>query len=192
MNKKSINARIYLNAMKWMDSVGIIRASPVLDEKKIYDEMLSKQCIITPGTRKDNVEVLVVVVSTDNDFKNKKNVDNVTSRFDMTGKYQITIISKITHKGLNKSKFIRNVTHGWFLMDPREHVNVAKYTIIENKKDVMWDLFMTDPESLKNGCMVHYDTDPVLFWIGAERGQHVLCEYPAEDSVVMCEYRLVV
>jgi hypothetical protein len=192
MSKIFINVRVYENAMKWMDSIGFIRNMPILDEKKICDEMLSKQCIITSGKDKDSKNIMVVVVSTDNNFKIKKDVDSVTSRIDMSGNTDITIISKITHSGLNKSRFIRNISHNWLLIDPRQHVNVAKYTIIKDKKQVMWDMFMTNPESLKNGCMIQYDTDPVLFWIGAKRGDHVICEYPAEDTISMCEYRLVI
>lgn len=192
MSRKNVNFHVYNNTWAWMKAQEMkVDCEQILDEKKFMDEMISHQFILMNTTTKDNTPAIVVVISETNPFSKKKDVERVFSQLPMDGKTEITIIAKSIWPTLLKYPFIRNVVHSWLFIDPRTHINSAQCKVVRDIEQVKWDMFVEQESELKNGGRMKYD-DPMAFWIGAKRGDHVVCIYPAEDAVSHCEYRIIV
>lgn len=191
MNIESVNHRVYYTSIDWMKSNQIVLLDEILSRDVLDNEMMTKRYVIIKGKKLNGDGIKLIVVCSTNCFNVKKDVEIVMKIIDTESKEETIIISKTVYASFNENKFIRNVPHSWFFMDPRKHVNVAKHTIIsvENAK---WDNFITNVEKLKNIPHIRFDTEPVLFWIGAKRGDFILCESSAEETVSTCDYKLVV
>jgi hypothetical protein len=175
-----------------MKAMGMkIDIGQMLNEKMFMDEMVTHQYIFMKTLSKNDTPAIVVVVSEMNAFSKKKDVERIFNRLPMDGKTDVTIVAKSIWPTLLKYPFIRNVIHDWLFIDPRTHINSAACSIVHDIEQVKWDMFVTKDSELKNGGRMRYD-DPMAFWIGAKKGDHILCVYPAEDAISYCEYRIVV
>jgi hypothetical protein len=192
MSRVNVNFLVYNNTLEWMKAMGMkIGTDQILNEKTFMDEMITRQYIFMKTTTKNNTPAIVVVVSETNMFSKKKDVEHIFGQLPMDGKTEVTIVAKSIWPTLLKYPFIRNVVHDWLLIDPRSHINSATCSVVDDIEQVKWDMFVTNESELKNGGRMKYD-DPMVFWIGAKKGDHVLCVYPAEDAVSYCEYRIVI
>lgn len=192
MSRVNVNFLVYNNTWEWMKAMKMnIDSKRIIDEQKFMYEMVTRQYILMNTTAKNGNPSIVIVVSESNPFSKKKDVERIFSQIPMDGKTEVTIVARSIWPTLLKYSFIRNVVHDWLLIDPRQHINSAKCEIVHDIEQVKWDMFVSNESELKNGGRMKYD-DPMSFWIGAKKGNSVICIYPAEGSVSHCEYRIVV
>lgn len=192
MSRVNVNFLVYNNTLAWMKAMEMnVDTIQIMNEKTFMDEMVTSQYVLMKTLTKNDTPAIVVVVSEMNMFSKKKDVERIFNHLPLDGKTDVTIVAKSIWPTLLKYSFIRNVIHDWLFIDPRSHINSASCTVVDDIEQVKWDMFITKDSELKNGGRMKYD-DPMAFWIGAKRGDHVLCVYPAEDAISHSEYRIVV
>jgi DNA-directed RNA polymerase subunit H (RpoH/RPB5) len=198
MSRRNVNYLLYNNARAWMDGLDIKR--DVEDDKKMNEEdfmnkMIYDQFVVINGMQPNGRPLIIIVVSEMNSFSKKKDTERVIAKIPDDGSVDGVVISIKLANQLAPYAHIKNVKHDWMLIDPRTHINSAKYTIVSDEKEieeVLYDAVLKTRADLTALPKEKLVSNPLLFWIGAKKGDVLKITYDAEDVSVGGEYHLVV
>lgn len=199
MSRTNVNYLIYRNARAWMDGLGIQRIAE--DEKQLSEEdfmnkMIYDQFIVINGIQQNERPIIVIVVSEMNSFSKKKDTERVIAKIPDDGSVDAVIISLKIATQLSPFKYIKNIKHDWMLIDPRTHINSARYEIIRDEKrindEVLYDTVLDTVKELSALPKEKLSSNPLLFWIGAKKGDILKVTSDAEDVNVFGQYNLVI
>lgn len=199
MSRTNVNYLLYRNARDWMDGLKIKR--DVEDEKQMNEEdfmnkMIYDQFVVINGVQTNGRPIIVIVVSEMNSFSKKKDTERVIAKIPDDGSVDGVVISVKIASQLAPYAHIKNVKHDWLLIDPRTHINSAKYEIIRDEQhlidEVLYDSVLETTKELSSLPKEKLSSNPLLFWIGAKKGDVLKVIADAEDVNVMAQYNLVV
>lgn len=193
MTSVDINFIVYSNLIgEWMKRMEITTKEAPIDHRTFMNKMLTKQFVSVNAVDKNNKPMQLVVVSNANDFATKKSVNPIIKNFEMDGSVQMVIVSANIWPPIASLPFVINVPHSFLICVIPLHCNQpTKYRVIPDIAQVKWDTFCMNDSSLKNLARIK-STDPMMFWIGAKKGDFIEIEYPAEDAIAFGEIRQVV